>query len=394
MEPRGSRGRKRLKILHLGDLHIGKKVNGYSMIENQRDVFEQIYSVIEEKKVETVLIAGDIYDRSVPSEEATEILDEFLSHMINSLQVRVIAISGNHDSSARLEFSRGILAKQGLHIVGEYNRLVNKVSIDNFDFYLMPFVTPATIRKKFGEVIGERDLTVSTYDDTMKFITGEAVAQLDRSRVNIALYHGFVIGSGEKEEDIEKEESVKPLAVGGKESVAEKYFLDFDYTALGHLHGNRRVKSERVRYSGSPIKYSFSERNQRKSLTVIDIDKESFELENIEIKDKYPMVEIKGTFEEVMEADIDRDAYLKVTLTETVLDAMNKLRTKYSQVMELGIEIATSEAVRKDHRSANIDKVPIDELFIDLAASVGVVLDEVEVEKVRDIVDEIIEGEG
>jgi len=383
-----------LKILHLGDLHIGKKVNGYSMIENQRDVFEQIYSVIEEKKVETVLIAGDIYDRSVPSEEATEILDEFLSHMINSLQVRVIAISGNHDSPARLEFSRGILAKQGLHIVGEYNRLVNKVSIDNFDFYLMPFVTPATIRKKFGEVIGERDLTVSTYDDTMKFITGEAVAQLDRSRVNIALYHGFVIGSGEKEEDIEKEESVKPLAVGGKESVAEKYFLDFDYTALGHLHGNRRVKSERVRYSGSPIKYSFSERNQRKSLTVIDIDKESFELENIEIKDKYPMVEIKGTFEEVMEADIDRDAYLKVTLTETVLDAMNKLRTKYSQVMELGIEIATSEAVRKDHRSANIDKVPIDELFIDLAASVGVVLDEVEVEKVRDIVDEIIEGEG
>lgn len=383
-----------MKILHLGDLHIGKKVNGYSMIENQRDVFEQIYRVIEEKKVETVVIAGDIYDRSVPSEEATETLDEFLSHLINSLQVRVIAISGNHDSPARLEFSRGILAKQGLHIVGEYNKVVNKVSVDNFDFYLMPFVTPATIRKKFGEIIEERGLTVSTYDDTMKFITGEAVAQLDRDRVNIALYHGFVIGSGEKEEDIEREESVKPLAVGGKESVAEKYFLDFDYTALGHLHGNRRVKSERVRYSGSPIKYSFSERNQKKSLTVIDIDKDRFEIENIEIVDKYPMVEIKGTFDEVMEADIDRDAYLKVTLTESVLDAMNKLRTKYSQVMELGIEIATSEAVRKDHRSANIDKVPTDELFIDLAASVGVELDEGEVEKVRDIVNEIIEGEG
>ncbi|GLI58155.1 nuclease SbcCD subunit D [Propionigenium maris DSM 9537] len=383
-----------MKILHLGDLHIGKKVNGYSMIENQRDVFEQIYRVIEEKKVETVLIAGDIYDRSVPSEEATETLDEFLSHLINTLQVRVIAISGNHDSPARLEFSRGILAKQGLHIVGEYNKLVNKVSVDNFDFYLMPFVTPATIRKKFGEVIEERELTVSTYDDTMKFITGEAVAQLDRDRVNIALYHGFVIGSGEKEEDIEREESVKPLAVGGKESVAEKYFLDFDYTALGHLHGNRRVKSERVRYSGSPIKYSFSERNQKKSLTVIDIDRDRFEVENIEIVDKYPMVEIKGTFDEVMEADIDSDAYLKVTLTETVLDAMNKLRTKYSQVMELGIEIATSDAVRKDHRSANIDKVPTDELFKDLAASVGVELDEEEVEKVREIVNEIIKGEG
>ncbi len=383
-----------MKILHLGDLHIGKKVNGYSMVENQRDVFEQIYRVIEEKNVETVLIAGDIYDRSVPSEEATETLDEFLSHLINILQVRVIAISGNHDSPSRLEFSRGILAKQGLHIVGEYNKLVNKVSVENFDFYLMPFVTPAAIRKKFGEVIEERGLTVSTYDDTMKFIAGEAVAQLDRDRVNIALYHGFVIGSGEKEEEVEREESVKPLAVGGKESVAEKYFLDFDYTALGHLHGNRRVKSERVRYSGSPIKYSFSERNQKKSLTVIDIDKDRFEIENIEIVDKYPMVEIKGTFDEVMEADIDRDAYLKVTLTETVLDAMNKLRTKYSQVMELGIEIATSEAVRKDHRSANIDKVPTDELFRDLAASVGVELDEGEVEKVRDIVNEIIEGEG
>lgn len=390
----GDQREEEVKILHLGDLHIGKKVNGYSMIENQRDVFEQIYRVIEEKKVETVLIAGDIYDRSVPSEEATETLDEFLSHLINTLQVRVIAISGNHDSPARLEFSRGILAKQGLHIVGEYNKLVNKVSVDNFDFYLMPFVTPATIRKKFGEVIEERELTVSTYDDTMKFITGEAVAQLDRDRVNIALYHGFVIGSGEKEEDIEREESVKPLAVGGKESVAEKYFLDFDYTALGHLHGNRRVKSERVRYSGSPIKYSFSERNQKKSLTVIDIDRDRFEVENIEIVDKYPMVEIKGTFDEVMEADIDSDAYLKVTLTETVLDAMNKLRTKYSQVMELGIEIATSDAVRKDHRSANIDKVPTDELFKDLAASVGVELDEEEVEKVREIVNEIIKGEG
>ena len=380
-----------MKIMHLGDLHIGKKVNGYSMIENQRDIFEQIYSGISKHKVETVLIAGDIYDRSVPSEESIQLLDDFLSHLINILGVHVIAISGNHDSPARLDFSRGILAKQGLHIIGEYKKLVNKISIDNFDFYLMPFVTPAAIRKKFATVIEERELVISTYDDTMKFIAGEAVKNLDSSRVNIALYHGFVIGSGDDEKKIEREDSVKVLAIGGKESVAEKYFLDFDYTALGHLHGNRKVKSERVRYAGSPIKYSFSEKNQKKSLTIIDIDSDKFDLEQIEIVDRYPMIELKGTLDEIMEADIDRDAYLKITLTESVLDAMNKLRSRYSQIMELGIEISTTDSIDKDHSSKEIQKIPADQLFVDLGHSVGVEIDSEEMKQLRDVINEIKE---
>ncbi|UUV18313.1 exonuclease SbcCD subunit D [Fusobacteria bacterium ZRK30] len=380
-----------MKIMHLGDLHIGKKVNGYSMIENQRNIFEQIYSAISKHRVETVLIAGDIYDRSVPSEESIQLLDDFLSHLINTLKVRVIAISGNHDSPARLDFSRGILAKQGLHILGEYKKLVNKISVDNFDFYLMPFVTPAAIRKKFETVIKERDLTISTYDDTMKFIAGEASKNLDSSRVNIALYHGFVIGSGDDEKEIEREDSVKILAIGGKESVAERYFLDFDYTALGHLHGNRKVKSERVRYAGSPIKYSFSEKNQKKSLTVIEIDKNKFDLEQIEIKDRYPMIELKGTFDEIMETDIDRDAYLKITLTESVLDAMNKLRSRYSQIMELGIEISTIDPMDKDHSSKEIHKIPADQLFEDLGHSVGIEIDDEEMKQLRDVINEIKE---
>ena len=380
-----------MKIMHLGDLHIGKKVNGYSMIENQRDIFKQIYSVISKKKVETVLIAGDIYDRSVPSEESIQLLDDFLSHLINILCVNVIAISGNHDSPTRLDFSRGILAKQGLHIIGEYKKLVNKISIDNFDFYLMPFVTPSTIRKKFDTVIKERELVISTYDDTMKFITAEAVKNLNTDRVNIALYHGFVIGSGDDEKEIEREESVKVLAIGGKESVAENYFLDFDYTALGHLHGNRKVKSERVRYAGSPIKYSFSEKNQKKSLTIIDIEKNKFDLEQIEIKDKYPMIELKGTFNEIMDAEINSDAYLKITLTENVLDAMNKLRGKYSQIMELGIEISSTDSIDKDHSSKEIQKIPADQLFLDLAGSVGIEVDTEEMKQLRDVINEIME---
>ncbi|MGB6129807.1 MAG: exonuclease SbcCD subunit D [Psychrilyobacter sp.] len=380
-----------MKIMHLGDLHIGKKVNGYSMIENQKDILKQIYSTILKYKVETVLIAGDIYDRSVPSEEATQLLDDFLSHLINVLNIRVIAISGNHDSPTRLDFSGEILAKQGLYILGEYKKLVNKISINNFDFYLMPFVTPATIRKKFETIIEERELVISTYDDTMKFIAGEATKNLDSSRVNIALYHGFVIGSGDDEKEIEKEDSVKPLAIGGKESVAEKYFLDFDYTALGHLHGNRKVKSERVRYAGSPIKYSFSEKNQKKSLTIIDIDKDKFDLEQIEIKDRYPMIELKGTFEEIMKANIDCNAYLKITLTESVLDAMNKLRSRYSQIMELGIEIPTTDSIHKDHSSKEIHNIPIDELLEDLAQSVGVKINSEEMEQLRNILNEIKE---
>jgi len=380
-----------MKIMHLGDLHIGKKVNGYSMIENQKDIFEQIYIGIKKHKVETVLIAGDIYDRSVPSEESIQLLDNFLSHLINILGVRVIAISGNHDSPTRIDFSRGILAKQGLYILGEYKKLINKISIDNFDFYLMPFVTPSTIRKKFETLIKERELTISTYDDTMKFITSEINKQLDPNRVNIALYHGFVIGSGDDEQKIEKEDSVKVLAIGGKESVSEKYFLDFDYTALGHLHGNRKVKSERVRYAGSPIKYSFSEKNQKKSLTIIDIDKDKFHLEQIEIKDRYPMIELKGTFDEVINANIAKDAYLKITLTETKLDAMNKLRSKYSQIMELGIEIPTTESINKEHSSKEIHKIPIDQLFLDLSQSVGVKLVEEEMAELKNIVNKIKE---
>ncbi|OQY42121.1 MAG: hypothetical protein B6227_03195 [Fusobacteriia bacterium 4572_74] len=147
-----------MKILHLGDLHIGKKVNGYSMIEDQKYIFEQMYKLIEEKKIEIVLIAGDIYDRSIPSEEATELLDELLSTLINEHKVKVVAISGNHDSSTRLDFSSKILEKQGLYIVGEYKKLVNRVSIDEVDFYLMPYVDPSTLRRKYRDILEERDI--------------------------------------------------------------------------------------------------------------------------------------------------------------------------------------------------------------------------------------------
>ncbi|MEI6856387.1 exonuclease SbcCD subunit D [Psychrilyobacter sp.] len=382
-----------MKILHLGDLHIGKKVNGYSMIEDQKYVFEQMYKLIEDKGIETVLIAGDIYDRSIPSEEATELLDQLLSNLINKYKVKVIAISGNHDSSTRLDFSSKILEKQGLYIVGEYKKLVNKVSIDEVDFYLMPYVDPTIIRRKYKDILEERDLKISTHDDTMKFLTDEIKKDMNTNKVNIALYHGFVVGGGDSAEEIEKEDSVKILSVGGKEAVKEDYFLDFDYTALGHLHGCRRVKSEKVRYSGSPIKYSFSEVNQDKKFLIIDISKDKLSIDDTNmIKQKYEMVELTGTLDEVMAADIPKDAYLKVILTEQTLDAMNKLRVKYSQVMELQINIATEKAIKRKYTSQEINKKNPVILFKELAESVGVILEENEGKVLEKVIDGLIGG--
>lgn len=383
-----------MKILHLGDLHIGKKVNGYSMIENQKYVFEQIYKLIEENRIETVLIAGDIYDRSVPSEEATELLDEIFSTLINILKVNVVAISGNHDSSTRLDFSNGILAKQGLHILGEYKKLVNKVSIEDVDFYLMPYIDPSTMRRRYRNVLEEREIAISTHDDVMRFLTDEIKKEMDKKKINVALYHGFVIGGEERADEIEREESVKILSVGGKEAVKEEYFLDFDYTALGHLHGCRKVKSEKVRYSGSPVKYSFSEVNQEKKLLIVDVTKDKLDIDDSRvIEQKYDMVEVKGTLEEILKADVKRDSYLKVILTEQTLDAMNKLRERYNQVMELQISISTGEAKKRKYTAAQINKKGPDKLFEELAESVGVTLATDEVEVLEKVIDSII-GEG
>lgn len=379
-----------MKILHLGDLHIGKKVNDYSMIDNQKYVFEQIYECIENKKIKVVIIAGDIYDRSIPSEDAVELFDEFLIKLVNILKVKVIAVSGNHDSSSRLDFSSKILEKQGLYIQGEYKKLVNRVSIDDVDFYLMPFVKPETIRYRFINEI--KNIEIKTFDDTMKFITDEIEKVMDRSRINVGIYHGLVIGSSEKEENIEKEESVKILSIGGKESVSENYFLKFDYTALGHLHSNRKVSSEKVRYCGSPIKYSFSEKNHTKSLTVITLKKEEFSYEIVPLKEKYPMIEVKGKLEEILAMDIPKDAYLKIILTENVLDAMNKLRSKYTQIMEMGIEIETCDAIELNLNSKKLKTIKPEELFKDFAKSVGVELDEIEKEKIQEIMNHIHGG--
>lgn len=384
---------KFMTLLHLADLHIGKKVNGYPMLDNQRYLFEQIYETIRERKVDVVMIAGDIYDRSIPSEEAIELFDSFISELINILKVKVVAISGNHDSATRLEFSKRILANQGFHVLGEYKEIVNRVSIGDIDFYLMPFVTPTVIRSRFRDILEEREIEIKTFDDTMRFITDEIYKEMDSDRINVALYHGFVVGGGIDVEKCEREESVKILAVGGKESVSDSYFMKFDYTALGHLHGNRRVSSEFIRYCGSPIKYSFSEKNQSKVLTLVHIDeKREIKLEFVELRERFPMLEVRGTIEEVLGMDIPTDAYLKIVLTEHTIDAMNRLRNKYSQIMELEFDITTGEAVRTEMGSGQLKNIRPDELFETFAKTVGIDLDSEDKNEVEKILNKIIGG--
>jgi len=227
----------------------------------------------------------------------------------------------------------------------------------------------------------------------MKFLTDEIKKEIDKDKINIALYHGFVIGKNEDPEKIEKEDSVKVLSVGGKEAVKEEYFLDFDYTALGHLHGSRKVKSDKVRYSGSPIKYSFSEIDQNKKFLIIDIDKDKLIIDDTNIiKQKYEMVELTGTLKEVLKADIPKDAYLKIILTEQTLDAMNKLRVEYSQIMELQINIATNESIKRKYTSQDINKKNPLVLFTELSESVGVTLEEDESKVLEEVIDSLVGG--
>jgi len=368
-----------MKLLHLADLHIGKKLNGHSLIEDQRAFFQEMYAVVKAEEIDVILIAGDIYDRSVPSEESTTLFDDVIHTLCVEMKRKVVAIAGNHDSAVRLDFSRNLLARQGFHIVGEYRELVNMIEIEGVQFFLFPFVEPVVIRERYKALLEAEGVSLSDYHETMKWIVSKSYPHMNANKKCVALFHGFVIGTGENPE---KEESVKALSVGGKEYVSEEIFAPFDYVALGHLHGARQVRRERFRYSGSPIKYSFSEKNQEKFFTIVEVGSE-IDVVQIPIVERIPMVEVRGNVTEILSMDIAPKSYLKVILTQYELDAMNRLRSKYENVLELGMDIKSLESSDKIIQSSEIGELSLVELFQHFTESVGVELDTIEQEYIE-----------
>lgn len=330
-----------MKIFHMGDWHIGKLVNGFYMTEDQEFIIEKIYEAIKKEKPDVVVIAGDLYDRSVPPVHAVELLNKTMKKIVKDLNTKVIALAGNHDSNERVEFASSLLCDSGLYIVGNLKRKIDKIVLEDeygkVNFYPIPYVDVPVVRDLF------EDENIKTHDLAMQKIISEILNDFNEDERNIAVAHGYVTQMKEDNfEALEESDSEKPLSIGGTEYINSKHFEKFNYTALGHLHGPQKVGSDRIRYSGSLMKYSFSEVKQKKGITIVDID-ENGDVD-IEIYDLKPRRDFRiktGTLDEIIKgfdnSSENYDDYIKVILKDKgeLLDPMAKLRSIYPNVMEL-----------------------------------------------------------
>lgn len=328
-----------MKFLHLADLHLGKRVNGFSMLEDQAHILRQILAILDDEQPDGVLIAGDVYDKSVPSVEAVELLDGFLTEL-RARGVPVLLISGNHDSPERLAFGGRVMDSCGIHISPVYDGALAPVTLhDAFGpvhVWLLPFVKPAHVRRWFP------DADIESYTDAV----AEAVAHMDIDTAarNVLVTHQFVTGgtrSGSEE-----------LSVGGTDNVDSGVFAPFDYVALGHLHGAQHIGRETIRYAGSPLKYSFSEARQHKSVTVVTLgEKGDVQVRTVALTPLRELREIRGSYDELTarsfyEHTTYRSDYLHLILTDEqdVFDAMSHLRTIYPYLMTLDYDNARTRA--------------------------------------------------
>lgn len=386
-----------MKIIHTGDWHIGKIVNEFSMIEDQKFYLDRLIELLEEEKPDVFIIAGDIYDRSVPPAEAVELLDNVLSKIILELNIPVLAIAGNHDSPERLSFGSKLLKDKGLYIEGMFNKKIKKVTIKdefgNVNFYLLPYVDPAKVRLAY------KIDNIRTYDDAMKFLIGEIEKDINKDERNVLITHGYVTFNMEDKEnkgDLELSDSERPLSIGGTDLIDGRNFDLFNYVALGHLHGPQKVGGNRIRYSGSLLKYSISECRQKKSIPIIELNKDGdVEVELREIQTLRDMRVIEGPLDRLVNRDThigdNLNDYVFVNLTDEgeVIDAISKLRAVFPNVMGLKmVNASVRDSESRTSASGNFREKTMTELFSDFYLSIkGKSMDEERVEVFNNILD-------
>lgn len=358
-----------MKLIHLSDLHIGKRVNEFSMLEDQEYILKQITDIIAAERPDGVMIAGDVYDRPVPPAEAVRLFDGFLTGLAD-LGAPVFMISGNHDSPERISFGSRLMQGRSVYIAPVYAGAVEPVELrDEFGsvrLYMLPFVKPANVHRYFPEE------AAGDYDQALRcavgHITGKCGEQpdipFDPSVRNILIAHQFVAGAA----CCESEE----LSIGGLDQVGADVFDDFDYVALGHLHGPQKVGRETLRYCGTPLKYSFSEVSHKKSVTVVKLfEKGDIRLETRPLTPLRDLREIRGTYEQVTARAFYQDTavedYLHITLTdeEDILDAIGCLRAIYPNIMKLDYDNTRTREGHIVEAAAVRQKTPR-ELFMEL----------------------------
>lgn len=326
-----------MKLLHLGDLHIGKSVNDYSMIEDQKYMFHQILTMIDKHKADGVLIAGDVYDKAVPSEEAVGVLDGFLCQLAER-QVKTYIISGNHDSDERLNFGSTLFETNGIFICSKYEgSLYKQTIVDEYgkvNLYLLPFVKASQVRHFFPEE------EIDTYDQAVRVILEHG--NINQTERNILVAHQFVVGSS-GEPRLGGSENASVQQVGTVEKIGSDCFDLFDYVALGHIHSPQQVGRDTIRYCGSPLKYSLSEVHSEKSVPMITLGKKgTLDIEYLPLKPLRDMRHLKGKLEQLLDKKniTDTDDYIYVTLTDEtpIPDAMAIIRQHYPNTMKLDYE--------------------------------------------------------
>lgn len=349
-----------MKIMHLSDLHIGKKVNEYSMLQDQIYILKEILQIIDDEKVETVIIAGDVYDRSLPPNEALELFDEFL-YQLSGRNVNVFVISGNHDSPERISYCGRMMTENKIFLSPVYDGNVKPITLNDdygeVNFYLLPFVRPADIRRYFP------DENIENYTDAVKVAIDNM--NVDFSERNILVTHQFVTGAELSESE--------DIIVGGTDNVSGEVFDGFDYVALGHIHREQTVGKDNIRYCGTPLKYSFSEAKNIKSVTILDFnDKGNIEYSKIPLTPFRDMREIRGTYYELTlkssYESTNTEDYLHITLTdeEDIPDAIGKLRSIYPNIMKLDYDNLRTRGSGTVDAIENIESKSPFELFAEL----------------------------
>lgn len=318
-----------MKLIHLSDLHIGKKLNEFSLLEDQKYILTQILELIRQEKPDGVIIAGDVYDKAIPSVEAVQLLDSFLTELAETDQP-VFIISGNHDSAERLTFGSKLFSRSNIHVAGIYDGTVPHFTLTDtygkVNIHLLPFIKPSAVRRIFEEA------TVSNFNEALQTVLEHM--QVNTVERNVLVAHQFVTGALRSDSE--------EIFVGGLDNVDATLFKDFDYTALGHIHSPQNIGSEKIRYCGTPLKYSFSEAAQEKSLTVVELkEKGELNIRCLSLKPLHDLKKLKGTYMQLASLDfyknLNRSDYYHITLTDEddVLDAVKKLRTIYPNLMQL-----------------------------------------------------------
>lgn len=354
-----------MRLLHMADLHIGKTVNGMNFIEDQRYVLKQVLELMEKEPVDGLLLAGDIYDRSIPTAEAVTLLDWFLTGAAE-LMVPVFLVAGNHDSGERLEFGQKLFGQQKVYVEGTLKEKFPVFTLkDKYGMvylHLLPYFKPAEARALFLED------EIHTYEDAMRAVL--AHHPVDRTERNILVTHQFVAGT----EPVQQSDSELVLSAGGTEQISYTLFKDYDYVALGHLHGPQKAGRDTVRYSGSLLKYSFSEEFHKKSVTLIELkEKGDIDLSVYPLTPRHDMRRIKGKIDHLLDPQVvkaaDCEDYISAVLTddEELADPMDKLRASYPNIMELNLEKRQRSGENSQYSDIR-EKTPLElgELFLEL----------------------------